>query len=111
MKFATDLSTTIGRVWDADLSVNVRDEYALSERIMDGIRADMYLEKVNGRLQPRVLVVNPYNKRQKVNFPQPIRSRCAWTRRKREREEAMELISTSADETCERDFDKTLDKL
>ena len=111
MSFARDLSCTIGRVWDADLSSDIRDEYGLSERMMDGIRFDFSHEVVNGRPRPRALVINPHNKRDKVNYPQPVRSRCAWTRRKREREEAMELISYDVDKTCERDFDKTFNDL
>ena len=105
------MSVTMGRVWDADLSVDVRDEYALSERIMDGIRFDISHETNNGRPRPRVLVTNPFDPHDKVNFPQPVKSRCAWTQRKREREEAMQLISHDADKTCERDFDVTLDAL
>ena len=111
MKFAADLSSTIGRVWDADLSVNVRDEYGLSERIMDGVRFDFSHETVNGRPRPRALVINPFNRRDKVNFPQPVKSRYAWVRRMREREEALELICHDPDKTCERDFHKSLDDL
>ena len=37
MDFAQDLCITLGSVWNADLSVDMRDEYGLSERIMDGI--------------------------------------------------------------------------
>eukprot|EP00966_Prymnesium_polylepis_P060458 1402729-Prymnesium_polylepis.1 len=65
MEFARDMSVTMGRVWDADLSVNVRDEYALSERIMDGIRFGISHETINGRLRPRALVTNPFNTRDK----------------------------------------------
>ena len=55
MSFARDLSCTIGRVWDADLSSDIRDEYGLSERMMDGIRFDFSHEVVNGRPRPRAL--------------------------------------------------------
>ena len=111
MAFARGLCDTLSSVWDADLSTDMRDQYGLSERIMDGIRFDISHETLNGRPRPRTLVTNPFNKRDKVSFPQPVKSRCAWRQRMKEREEAMELISNNPDKTCERDFNKTLDDL
>ena len=111
MAFVKELCATIGGVWNADLSVDLRDEFGLSERVMDGIRFSISHEIVSGRPRPRILVSNPHNKRQKVFFPQPVQSRCAWTRRMREREEAMQLVAYDEDKTCERDFDTTLDDL
>ena len=110
MVFAADLSDTLASIWDADLSVDMRDQYGLSERIMDGIRFDLSHEVINGRPRRRILVTNPHTKKS-LPFPAPVKARCEWTRRMREREEAMELVQREGADTCERDFDKTLEKL
>jgi hypothetical protein len=111
MDFAQDLCITLGSVWNADLSVDMRDEYGLSERNMDGIRFDMSHDSINGRPRQRVLVTNPFDTSQKLNFPQPVKPRTAWRERMREREKAMELINYDEDKTCERNFDDSLDSL
>ena len=58
-----------------------------------------------------MLVTNPFNTSQKLNFPQPVKPRTAWRERMREREKAMELINYDEDKTCERNFDDSLDSL
>ena len=51
MAFVKELCATIGGVWNADLSVDLRDEFGLSERVMDGIRFSISHEIVSGRQQ------------------------------------------------------------
>ena len=112
MTFASSICETLQAAWSVDLSVDFHSEFLISQRDMDGMRFTLSHEIINGRPRPRVLISNPYAPRQsKLNFPQPLRSRSEWVVREKEREAALNLITTQGVETCERDFDATLDAL
>jgi len=111
MAFAASICETLQSAWSVDLSVDFHSEFLISQREMDGMRFTLSHEIINGRPRPRVLVTNPHKPKSKLNFPQPLRPRCEWVAREKEREAALGLITTEGVETCERDFDTTLNAL
>mmetsp|Transcript_83633 Transcript_83633/g.166972 ORF Transcript_83633/g.166972 Transcript_83633/m.166972 type:complete len:165 (-) Transcript_83633:1987-2481(-) len=111
MAFAQSLADTMQATWDVDFTVDFRDEFLTSQRDLDAMRFALSHDIINGKPRPRLLLSNPYHPRQKITYPQPIKSRCEWVVRAREREEAMQLVEHSEDKTCERDFDRSLDDL
>lgn len=111
MDFAQSIAETMNAAWDADFTCDFRDQFLTSQRDLDAMRFKLSHDIINGHPRPRLLISNPYHPRQKIPFAQPIRSRCEWVRRAKEREAAMQLIEHSEDKTCERDFDKSLDDL
>ena len=111
LSFAQDLADSMNAHWDVDFTVDFGDEFMLSQRDRDAMRFMLSHDIIGGRPRARLLVSNPHNPRQRVLYPQPLRSRCEWVKRAKEREQAMQLIEHSDDKTCERDFDRSLDEL
>ena len=65
-------------VWDAKLSFRLKDALNLSHDKMDQLRFSFSHHRVGSRLVPRPWAINPWTGA-RLNVPQPIVSRTAWT--------------------------------
>ena len=77
IQWAGELSEMLRMVWDAKLTLRLKDKLSVSQDKLDELRYALSHYRVGKQLRPRPWVICPHTG-MRVNFPQPIVARTRW---------------------------------
>ena len=79
MAWADELKNDLALVWDANLTLRIKDKLLLSYDKVDDLRYKFSHHRVSNKLVPRTWFVNPWDGERVYFTQQPVASRHAWT--------------------------------
>ena len=107
MAWADELKNDLALVWDANLTLRIKDKLLLSYDKVDDLRYKFSHHRVSNKLVPRTWFVNPWDG-ERVYFPQPVASRHAWTPLIKAAETRYGLMISCGGKVASRSFNHTL---
>ena len=109
MLWGESLKLVLSDRWDATLTLQLKDKLLISYDKLDEARYKFSHHRVSNQLVPLPWFINPWSGK-RVNFPQPITSRFAWTPLIKAQEKRFGLRLSAGGKVASRSFKLTVAK-